>query len=392
MENAFSDRINDVPKSFIREILKVTIDPSIISFAGGLPNRQFFPVKGLQQAAHDVFEEAGNDILQYANSEGYLGLRQFIADRYRTQQGLEIPVEDILITTGSQQGLDLLGKTFLNEGDDLIIEEPGYLGAIQAFAMYRPRFHPVPVFEGGMDIDKLAAVLRERQPKLLYTVTNFQNPSGISYSDDNRRAVADLVRGRSCLIIQDDPYGDLRFSGTPKVSFKRILPANTVLLGSFSKTVAPALRLGWLVAPPPIMDKLVIAKQAADLHTDYLAQRILYRFLCDNDIDAHIATIIRQYGKQKEAMIGAIRDFFPAEVQFTNPEGGMFLWVTLPEGMSSMRLFEAAIKKKVAFVPGTPFYVDRKDSNTLRLNFSCSDEPTIVEGIKRLGQSITELL
>ena len=391
MENAFSDRITDVPKSFIREILKVTIDPSIISFAGGLPNRLFFPVKALQKAAHDVFEEAGDEILQYANSEGYLGLRQFIADRYRQQEGLEIPVDDILITTGSQQGLDLLGKTFLNEGNDLIIEEPGYLGAIQAFAMYRPRFHPVTVSEGGMDIAALGRVLGERQPKLLYTVTNFQNPSGISYSDENRRAVADLVRGSSCLIIQDDPYGDLRFSGTRKVSFKRILPANTVLLGSFSKTVAPALRLGWLVAPPPIMDKLIIAKQAADLHTDSLAQRILYRYLCDNDLDAHIATIIHQYGKQKEAMIGAIKDFFPPDVQYTNPAGGMFLWVTLPEGMSSMALFEAAIKKKVAFVPGTPFYVDRKDSNTLRLNFSCSDEPTIVEGIKRLGDSIKEL-
>jgi 2-aminoadipate transaminase len=391
MENAFSDRITDVPKSFIREILKVTIDPSIISFAGGLPNRLFFPVKALQKAAHDVFEEAGDEILQYANSEGYLGLRQFIADRYRQQEGLEIPVDDILITTGSQQGLDLLGKTFLNEGNDLIIEEPGYLGAIQAFAMYRPRFHPVTVSEGGMDIAALAQVLGERQPKLLYTVTNFQNPSGISYSDENRRAVADLVRGSSCLIIQDDPYGDLRFSGTRKVSFKRILPANTVLLGSFSKTVAPALRLGWLVAPHPIMDKLIIAKQAADLHTDSLAQRILYRYLCDNDLDAHIATIIHQYGKQKEAMIGAIEDFFPPDVRYTNPAGGMFLWVTLPEGMSSMALFEAAIKKKVAFVPGTPFYVDRKDSNTLRLNFSCSDEPTIVEGIKRLGDSIKEL-
>jgi 2-aminoadipate transaminase len=391
MENAFSDRITDVPKSFIREILKVTIDPSIISFAGGLPNRLFFPVKALQKAAHDVFEEAGDEILQYANSEGYLGLRQFIADRYRQQEGLEIPVDDILITTGSQQGLDLLGKTFLNEGNDLIIEEPGYLGAIQAFAMYRPRFHPVTVSEGGMDIAALGRVLGERQPKLLYTVTNFQNPSGISYSDENRRAVSDLVRGSSCLIIQDDPYGDLRFSGTRKVSFKRILPANTVLLGSFSKTVAPALRLGWLVAPHPIMDKLIIAKQAADLHTDSLAQRILYRYLCDNDLDAHIATIIHQYGKQKEAMIGAIEDFFPPDVRYTNPAGGMFLWVTLPEGMSSMALFEAAIKKKVAFVPGTPFYVDRKDSNTLRLNFSCSDEPTIVEGIKRLGDSIKDL-
>jgi 2-aminoadipate transaminase len=391
MENAFSDRITDVPKSFIREILKVTVDSSIISFAGGLPNRLFFPVKALQKAAFDVFEEAGAEILQYANSEGYLGLRQFIADRYRKQEGLDIPVEDILITTGSQQGLDLLGKTFLNEGDDLIIEEPGYLGAIQAFAMYRPRFHPVPVSEGGMDAAALGRVLSERQPKLLYTVTNFQNPSGVSYSDDNRREVAELMRSGSCLIIQDDPYGDLRFSGSRKISFKRLLPANTVLLGSFSKTVAPAMRLGWLVAPPLIMDKLVIAKQASDLHTDYLAQRILHRYLCDNDLDAHIATIIRQYGKQKEAMISAIKDFFPAGVQHTNPEGGMFLWVTLPEGASSMALFEAAIKKKVAFVPGTPFYVDRKDSNTLRLNFSCSDEPTIVEGIRRLGDSIKAL-
>ncbi len=391
MENAFSDRINDVPKSFIREILKVTIDSSIISFAGGLPNRQFFPVKELQKAANDVFEEAGDQILQYANSEGYIGLRQFISDRYKKRDGLDIGVEDILITTGSQQGLDLLGKTFLNKGDDLIIEEPGYLGAIQAFAMYRPRFHPVPVNEGGMDIAKLAQVLSERKPKLLYTVTNFQNPSGISYSDENRHRVADLIQGTSCLIIQDDPYGDLRFSGERKVSFKRIVPEKTVLLGSFSKTVAPALRLGWLVAPPAIMDKLVIAKQAADLHSDYLAQRILHRYLSDNDIDTHIASIIAQYGKQKEAMISAIKDFFPAGVRYTNPEGGMFLWITLPEGVSSMTLFEAAIKKKVAFVPGTPFYVDRKDTNTLRLNFSCSDEATIVEGIKRLGDSIREL-
>lgn len=392
MENAFSDRITDVPKSFIREILKVTIDASIISFAGGLPNRQFFPVKGLQKAANDVFEEAGSEILQYANSEGYLGLRQFIADRYRQKEGLDIAVEDILITTGSQQGLDLLGKTFLNEGDDLIIEEPGYLGAIQAFSLYRPRFYPVPVREGGMDTTSLARVLRDRQPKLLYTVTNFQNPSGISYTDENRQSVAHLIRGRSCLIIQDDPYGDLRFSGSRKVSFKRLLPDNTVLLGSFSKTVAPALRLGWLVAPPPIMEKVVVAKQAADLHSDYLAQRILHRFLQDNDLDAHIATIIHQYGKQKEAMIGAIKEHFPPGVQCTNPEGGMFLWVTLPEGTLSMRLFEAAIAKKVAFVPGTPFYVDRKDTNTLRLNFSCSDEPTIVEGIRRLGDSIRQLV
>jgi 2-aminoadipate transaminase len=391
MKTAFSERISNVPNSFIREILKVTIDPSIISFAGGLPNRLFFPVRALQKAANDVFEEAGSDILQYTNSEGYPRLRRFIADRYRQQEGLEIRVEDILITTGSQQGLDLLGKILVNEGDDLVIEEPGYLGAIQAFSMYRPRFHPVPVNEGGMDTTALKQVLDTWQPKLLYTVANFQNPSGISSSNDNRRAVANLVRGTSCLVIQDDPYGDLRFSGSRKVSFKHLLPENTVLLGSFSKTVAPALRLGWLAAPPLIMEKLVIAKQASDLHTDYLAQRILDRYLHDNDLDAHIATIIHQYGKQKEAMLGAIKEYFPADIQYTDPEGGMFLWVTLPAGRSSMALFEAALKAKVAFVPGTPFYVARQDSNTLRLNFSCSDEETIVEGIKRLSDAIKKL-
>ena len=385
-----SRRAQALTSSAIREILKVTERPEVISFAGGLPSPATFPVERMREATEKVLRDAPQAALQYGPTEGFTPLREWIAARL-SHGGAVVPASRVLITTGSQQGLDLLGKTFLNEGDDLVIEEPGYLGAIQAFAMYRPRFHPVPVAEGGMDIATLTRVLGERRPKLLYTVTNFQNPCGISYSDDNRRAVAELVRGTGCLIIQDDPYGDLRFTGSRRLSFKRLLPAQTVLLGSFSKTVAPSLRLGWLVAPPPIMDKLVIAKQAADLHTNGLAQRILHRFLIDNDLDAHIATIIRAYGRQKEAMISAIRDHFPAGVQCTDPEGGMFLWVTLPEGMSSMALFDAAIRKKVAFVPGTPFYVDRKDSNTLRLNFSCSDEPTIVEGIRRLGTSIKEL-
>ncbi len=388
MENSFSDRINDVPQSFIREILKVTLDPSIISFAGGLPNRKLFPVRALQQATHTVFEEAGQEVLQYSNSEGYLPLREFIAHRYKEKQNLDVPVDNILITTGSQQGLDLLGKTLLNDDDDLIIEEPGYLGAIQAFSLYRPTFHPVPVSEGGMHTEKLAEVLKVTSPKLLYSVPNFQNPSGISYSDNNRLAVAGQLKGTPCLLVQDDPYADLQFSGTRKKSFLELLPENTVLLGSFSKTVAPSLRLGWLVAPPQLMEKLIIAKQASDLHTNYLSQRILHQYLMDHSLDAHIATIIKEYGRQKERMIAAINSLFPKEVRSTNPEGGMFLWVTLPQQMSAMELFQRAIKKKVAFVPGTPFYVNRQDHNTLRLNFSCSDEETIDHGIKRLADAI----
>lgn len=392
MDQNFSDRINDVPQSFIREILKVTLDPSIISFAGGLPNRSLFPVQQLKAASCKVFDEAGQESLQYANSEGYLPLRQYISTRYKEKQGLDIPVDNILVTTGSQQGLDLLGKTLLNDGDEVIMEEPGYLGAIQAFSVYRAAFCPVPVTEQGMVIEDLGSVLGQTRPKLLYSVPNFQNPAGISYTEANRQAVVDLVRQTSCLLIQDDPYADLRFSGTPRKTLWELLPDQTILLGSFSKTVAPSLRLGWLVAPPEIMEKLIIAKQASDLHTNYLSQRILHQYLADNELDDHVAIIAREYGQQKDAMVDAIHRYFPEQVHCTNPEGGMFLWVTLPQGFSSMRLFERAIARKVAFVPGTPFYVNREDANTLRLNFSCVDDETIDQGIRRLGQATAELL
>jgi len=388
MDALFSDRISDVPQSFIREILKVTLDDSIISFAGGLPNRNLFPVEKLQLATQEVFTTAGQDALQYSNSEGYLPLRQYISARYQAKQGLDISPESILITTGSQQGLDLMGKSLINCGDKVIIEEPGYLGAIQAFSVYRPAFKGVPVDQSGMDIDALHQALKGDPPKLIYTVPNFQNPAGISYSNEKRHQLADAIKDTAITLIQDDPYGDLRFSGTPKENFYSLAPENTVLLGSFSKTIAPSLRIGWLVAQPPLMEKLLIAKQAADLHTNYLSQRILHTFLERNNLDDHIQTITRTYGEQKMAMIQAIKEFFPPEVDCTDPEGGMFLWVSLPKTMSAMTLFDIAIKEKVAFVPGTPFYVNKKDTNTLRLNFSCMDQKTIREGIKRLGAAI----
>lgn len=392
MDSPFSDRIADVPESFIREILKVAVDPTIISFAGGLPSRDLFPVEGIKNASIKVLDEHGQDVLQYSNTEGYAGLRQLIADRYLEKQGIEVPIKNILITNGSQQGLDLLGKTLLNEGDDVVIEEPGYLGAIQAFSVYRARFNPVPVSEEGLDIERLKGVMLSRKPKLLYTVPNFQNPSGISYSEENRLAVAEELKGTSTFLVQDDPYGDLRFAGVEKTSFKKLIPDNTVVLGSFSKIVVPSFRLGWIVAPDALMEKLVIAKQAADLHTNYFSQRVIHQFLLDNDIDAHIADITEVYGRQRAAMMKAIDVHFPKEVTVTHPEGGMFLWGTLPDGVSSMKLFEIAIKDKVAFVPGHPFYVNRDEVNTFRLNFSSVDEATIETGIARLGKAISQLL
>lgn len=392
MNSIFSDRISDVPKSFIREILKVAVDEEVISFAGGLPNRDLFPIEELKKATELVFEKIGPAALQYSGSEGVIELREFISNRYKQNLNLTIPVENILITSGSQQGLDLLGKTFLNEGDDIIIEEPGYLGAIQAFSVYKSRFNPVKVHENGMDINALNNVFPGRNPKLIYTVPNFQNPSGISYSEENRKEVARIVQNKKIFLIEDDPYGDLRYTGQPKSSFKHFLPDKTILLGSFSKTVVPGFRLGWIVAPGEIYDKLLIAKQASDLHTNQFAQCVLAEYLAMGKFDDHVATIKKVYSSNREAMIRSIKKHFPDGVKYTLPEGGMFLWASLPNNTSSMKLFDIAIENKVAFVPGHPFYIGKTETNTLRLNFSNVDEETIEIGIARLGKALKELL
>ena len=392
MSSIFSDRISDVPRSFIREILKVTVDRDVISFAGGLPNRDLFPVEELKEATMKVFDLSGAESLQYSTSEGYIKLREYIADRYMEKQGIKVSPSNILITSGSQQGLDLLGKTFLNDGDDVIIEEPGYLGAIQAFSVYRARFNPVPVTEDGMDIEKLKTTLSHSSPKLLYMVPNYQNPAGISYPDWNRKALAQVLESENTLIIEDDPYGALRFSGERKQSFINYLPEKTIMLGSFSKTVVPSFRLGWIVAPTHIYEKLVIAKQASDLHTNYFCQRVVSQYLNDNNIDHHIEKIIKAYGTQCRKMLECCKKFFPSTVKNTKPEGGMFIWAELPEAMSSMDLFNLAVKDKVVFVPGNPFYVNRNQTNTLRLNFSCVDCDTIETGMMRLGKAIQELM
>lgn len=388
----FADRISDVPRSFIREILKVALEPSVISFAGGLPNRALFPTEGLTRAMQTVMDTRAGDVLQYAGSEGYPGLREYIAGRYREKRNLDIPAANILITNGSQQGLDLLGKTLLNDRDPVVIEEPGYLGAIQAFSLYRPEFLPVPVSHDGMDDHVLRSVMGSRRPKLIYTVPNFQNPSGISYTGQNRRDIAAAVAGTGALLVEDDPYGDLRFSGASKPSFKELLPDNTVLLGSFSKCIAPGFRLGWIVAPDDLLDKLITVKQATDLHTSHFTQSIVYQYVADNDLDEHVRLISETYGRQCEAMRDSIRRWFPAEVACTRPEGGMFLWAELPPGTAALDLFELAVEDKVVFVPGDPFYVDGRRSNTLRLNFSCVDEQTIETGIERLGNAISRLM
>ncbi len=389
MGNQFADRMYSVKKSFIREILKVTEDPSIISFAGGLPNPRSFPVEEVAAAAAKVLKEGRESALQYSTTEGYLPLREYIAKRY-ARYGIKADASEILITTGSQQGLDLIGKVFLNKGDTVAVERPTYLAAIQSFGMYEPRFVDIPLRDDGIDVEAMAKATAGA--KLLYTVPSFQNPTGITYSREKRKQVAETLKDSDVVFVEDNPYGDIRFMGEDLPPMRYYLDSDVITMGTFSKTVSPGMRLGWLHAPGEIMDKLVTAKQAADLHTSYFVQRVVYQYLADNDVEKHIKKIRGMYKVQRDAMVSAIERYFPDGVKHTKPEGGMFLWVTLPEGISSLDLFDLALKEKVAFVPGQAFFVDGSGQNTLRLNYSSSDEARIEEGIKRLAQAMESLL
>ncbi|MDO9044281.1 MAG: PLP-dependent aminotransferase family protein [Methanobacteriaceae archaeon] len=378
------------PRSFVREILKVTENPEIISFAGGLPSPESFPVKSISHSVNKVLSEDGKDALQYSTTEGYRPLREYIAQRY-SKYGLEVDADEILITNGSQQCLDLVGKIFLNKDDVVVLENPTYLAAIQAFSLYEPVFKTVTLLNDGADLDELEKILIEKNPKIFYSVTNFQNPTGITYSDKKRNELASLLNEHETVFIEDNPYGEIRFIGEDIPLVKSYLPEG-ILFGSFSKIVSPGMRLGWIVANAEVMDKLITVKQASDLHSNYFTQRIVYQYLKDNPVDEHIQKIRDLYQVQRNTMISMLDKYFPPNIQYTQPEGGMFIWVTLPEGISTLELFDMAIKEDVAFVPGQAFHVDGSGENTMRLNFSNSDPESIAEGMKRLGMVIATFL
>ena len=391
MNLRFARRALSARKSFIREIFKVLGQHDMISFSGGFPNPASFPVEGIKAAAIKVLDEDGANVLQYNTTEGYLPLREYIAARYLKRFNLSVDPAEIMILSGSQQAFDLIAKTFLEIEDEVVVENPAYLGALQSFGFFEPSFTQVELTPDGLNLDQLKTALA-RNPKLLYVVPNFQNPTGLTYSTENRQAVAQLVAQTDTILIEDDPYGELRFKGTDHLPIKSYLPDQTILLGSFSKVVSPGMRLGWLVAPKAILEKLVVAKQAADLHANYFAQRVLYQYLCDNDLDAHIATIKAMYYEQREAMVNAIKTYFDASVTMTEPEGGMFLWLTLPQEISAMKLFEQAVIAKIVYVPGDPFYTTGENRNTLRLNYTNSSPTEIDEGIQRLAAVINRAI
>lgn len=389
---AFAERVNEIPKSFIREILKVTSQPDVISFAGGLPNPEYFPAEQLALAAQKVFSEDAKNALQYAVSEGYYPLREYISERYKRRYDMHIPPEEILIVNGSQQGLDLAAKLFLDKGDKVLLEKPSYLGAIQAFSVYQPQFLTVPLLDDGIDIPAFEDSLADNDIKLFYSVPNFQNPTGISYSLEKKMKVAELLGNSNTFLIEDDPYEEIRFMGNDSPPIKKFNHEKTILLGSFSKIISPGMRLGWVAAPKEIIEKMIVMKQAADLHSNFLSQRIIHRYLMDNNLDDHIARIKMAYGEQRNCMIELIWDYFPKEINYTKPEGGMFLWLTLPAGLDAFTILEVAAKEKVVFVPGKTFFAGKGGDNTIRLNFSNSSATQMEEGIRKLGRILKEAI
>ena len=382
----YSDRILNTPSSFIREILKVTERDDVISFAGGLPNPISFPIEALRESIEHAISKNGSSLFQYATTEGYPPLREYIAARYKKRFDLDFEPGNILITTGSQQALDLIGKVLVSKGDGIIIEEPGYLGAIQAFSLYEPAFLPVTLEEDGLDLEELESALQHKKVKLVYTVPNFQNPTGRTYSLERRDAICEMLSRYEVALIEDDPYGELRFQGEslPYIGAGRL--ENSILFGTFSKTVSPGMRLGFVITRNhQLMKHLVTAKQGTDLHTNIFAQYVIHEYLMHNAYEGHIKTIIDLYKKQADAMIAAMKTYFPPHVSYTEPAGGMFIWATLQNGQSALELFPRAMEKKVAFVPGDPFYTSKSNVNAMRLNYTNATPEVIQEGIKRLG-------
>ena len=392
MECLLSDGIKATPPSFVRGILKAASDPEVISFAGGLPNPISFPQEALLESMERVVKTYGSSVFQYSVTAGLPELRQYIADRYNRIFGLALTVDHVIITTGSQQALDLIGKVLLDKGDGVIVEKPTYLAAIQAFSMQQPVFYPVDLTEEGMAPEQLEAAL-QNPVKFIYAIPDFQNPTGLTYSAGNRERIRGILKDRGVVLVEDDPYGDLRFEGErlPYIGVGKL--PGSILLGTFSKTVTPGMRTGFIISENRELLKYIsVAKEAGDLHTNIFSQYVIWDYVKNHDLDQHIAKIRTLYRQQAQAMMDAMEQYFPPEVKYTRPEGGMFLWATLPEGVSAMSLFPKALEKKVAFVPGDPFYTDMKNLRTMRLNYTNADCETIREGIRRLGGLLEELI
>jgi 2-aminoadipate transaminase len=398
----YAQRTQRMASSTIRELLKLAEDPDIISFGGGMPAPEVFPTGKIAEACQYVLQNLSAIALQYGSTEGYLPLREMIV-RHSERFGLLIRPDHVLITSGSQQALDLLGKIFINHGDRILVESPTYLGALQAWNAYGAEYVVVSSDEHGMIAESLEEKLRTG-PKFIYLLPNFQNPTGVTISLERRMKIIELADRYGVPIIEDDPYGQLRFEGEniPSVTVldnevrpaldKNTYTGNVIYLSTFSKILAPGLRLGWITAPPEVIRKLVQAKQATDLHTATFNQVVAYEVGKGGFIDQHVKLIRKVYLERRNVMLDALEEFMPDGVKWTHPEGGLFLWATLPEYMDATKILKPAIAEKVAFVPGESFHPNGGGKNTMRLNFSMPTPEKITIGMERLGRVIKSQL
>jgi 2-aminoadipate transaminase len=378
-----SKRAQGLTSSAIREILKVTERPEVISFAGGLPSPTTFPIERIRWACTKVLDEAPQASLQYGPTEGYKPLREWVAARL-SRNGASIRPSQVLITTGSQQALDLLGKVLIDEGSKVLVETPSYLGALQAFSLFQPAYSSMKTDEEGIVTNALTPE-QLAGARFMYCLPNFQNPTGRRMPLERRKALLEKAIAAGVPVVEDDPYGALSYSGEELPSLLSMAPEHVIYMGSFSKVLVPGLRLGYVVAPEELLGKLVQAKQAADLHTPSFTQRVVHEAIQDDFLDHHIPGIHTLYAQQCELMLAALDRYFPATARWTRPHGGMFIWVTLPEGVDSASLLAKAIEQNVAFVPGAPFYANDPQANTLRLSFVTVPADKIESGMQKLG-------
>jgi 2-aminoadipate transaminase len=400
-EYRYAHRTQKMGSSVIRELLKLTEQPDIISFGGGLPAPEVFPLKEFQAACNVVLETQGAQALQYSTTEGYLPLREMIA-RNNARYSVHVTAENIMITSGSQQALDFIGRVFVNRGDYIVVESPTYLGAIQAWNAYGAQYITVRTDEHGMIVDELETALRIG-PKFIYILPNFQNPSGSTLSLERRMKLVELADKYGVPIVEDDPYGQLRYEGDHIPSVATLdsryrndsdgeYTGNVIYLSTFSKLLAPGLRLAWVIAPPQVIRRLVMTKQAADLHTSSFNQHVAYEVAKNGFLDEHVKMIRATYKERRDVMLEMMEEMFPPGVSWTRPLGGMFLWGMLPENVDAAEVLKVAIERKVAFVPGTAFHPNGGGANTMRINFSFSNPDNIREGVTRLGTTLKEVL
>ncbi len=391
-EEKLSGQYRNIPVSFVRNILNVAGSREFISFAGGLPNPEFFPVAELAESARAVLEQSSRSILQYAGSLGYYPLREWIANRYSKKYSMDILPGQVVITNGSQQAIDIMAKLFINKGDGVILEKPSYLGAIQALSAYQPWFREVELEEDGANLTEVESLFLNEDIKLMYAVPNAQNPSGVSYSDEKRKDLALLLRKYDQFFLEDDPYNEICFDHEFPDPVKKYAPEHVAWTGSFSKMVAPGLRNGWIVLPQELVLHFDKAKQSTDLNPNNLTQYILHHYLTHYDLDEHLRQIRKAYSAQCRFMADMIARDLPEEVRATSPAGGMFIWLTLPASVPSDRLIGRAMERGVIFVPGTSFYVSGQGSRHIRMNFTNSGFPDIEKGVRILGEEMRKMM